>query len=90
MNTDVFLEKCIKFWGLLFADWKREYKGENVMDRLDEGMGLWEFTASIIGFSSECRFWDAVNREPKKISTPDQIAALTGRYLGPKREGPPT
>ncbi len=73
---------------MLFADWKRDYHGENVMDRLDDGMSVWEFMVCVSGFQAECRFWDAVQREPKKVSTPDQIAALTGRYLGPDK--PPT
>mgnify|MGYP001605976227 CR=1 FL=1 len=53
------------------------------MDRLDDGISVWEFVTLVGGLSTECRFWAAVQKEPKKVSTPDQIAALTGSYLGP-------
>jgi hypothetical protein len=55
-------------------------------------MSAWEFVTLVSGLSSECRFWYAVQDAPKKVTDPEGIAKITGRYLGPekKEEGPQT
>ena len=82
MTPEKFVGHVFRFWSLLFADWRREYRTD-VRDELDAGLGWWEFTALVTGLSDGCRFWAAVAKVPVKASTPDAIAAITGRYLGP-------
>ncbi len=82
MTPQQFVGHVRRHWALLFADWRREYRTD-VRDELDAGIGWWEFTALVGGFSAECRFWAAVAKAPVKASTPEAIAAITGRYLGP-------
>jgi hypothetical protein len=56
------------------------------MAELSSGMAWKSFLSLVSGLSPEARFADAYANKPKRITAPEQLIALTGRYLGGDQE----